>query len=39
MHIFVFGDSNSWGYLSDGIGNKYEKSVLEGGQLGANINA
>ena len=25
MHIFVFGDSNSWGYLSDGTGNKYEK--------------
>jgi len=25
MHIFVFGDSNSWGYLSDGIGKKYEK--------------
>jgi len=25
MHIFVFGDSNSWGYLSDGKGNKYEK--------------
>ena len=25
MHIFVFGDSNSWGYLGDGTGNKYEK--------------
>ena len=25
MHIFVFGDSNSWGYLSDRIGKKYEK--------------
>jgi lysophospholipase L1-like esterase len=25
MHIFVFGDSNSWGYLGDGIGKKYEK--------------
>ncbi|MDB9776167.1 GDSL-type esterase/lipase family protein [Alphaproteobacteria bacterium] len=25
MHIFVFGDSNSWGYLSNRKGNKYEK--------------
>ena len=25
MHIFVFGDSNSWGYLSNRNGNKYEK--------------
>jgi|TARA_B110000114_G_scaffold157372_1_gene171868 lysophospholipase L1-like esterase len=24
MHIYIFGDSNSWGYSSDGKGSKYE---------------
>ena len=25
MNIFVYGDSNSWGYLDDGTGLRYER--------------
>ncbi len=25
MNIFVYGDSNSWGYLDDGTGFRYER--------------
>ena len=25
MNIFVYGDSNSWGYLDDGTGLRYEQ--------------
>ena len=29
MNIFVYGDSNSWGYLDDGTGLRYERSWPE----------
>ena len=37
MRILVYGDSNSWGYLDDGSGQRYENRwpVVMAGELAA----
>ncbi len=39
MRIFVYGDSNSWGYLADGSGQRYARRwpVVMAGALGADL--